>query len=64
MALSGRRAVCLLASGDEKSILPTKPADSDTREGDRLGTAVAVYVHWAFLQLFFLSGSPLQPHTP
>lgn len=45
MALSGRRAVCLLASGDEKSILPTKPADSDTREGDRLGTAVAVYVH-------------------
>jgi len=38
MALSGRRAVCLLAAGDERSILPTKPADSDTREGDHLGT--------------------------
>lgn len=38
MAFSGRQAVCLLASRDEQSILPTKPADSDTREGDCQGT--------------------------
>lgn len=38
MAFSGRQAVCFLASRDEHSVLPTKPADSDTREGDCQGT--------------------------